>query len=150
MCYAKRKTPADLASRIDYAQADILKLGSIDRSFDVIDASGVLHHMADPLEGWRILLSLLRPGGLMHLGFYSEAGRSDVVAARAFIAERGFGSTPDDIRRCRQELLDNAARQRHALHRFLHDQRMPRSSVSRAGSARDYSCHQRFHSRARI
>ena len=38
LCYAKRKTPADLAARIDYAQADILKLGSIDRSFDVIDA----------------------------------------------------------------------------------------------------------------
>jgi SAM-dependent methyltransferase len=106
LCYAKRSTPAKLASRIDYAQADILKLASIGRSFDVIDASGVLHHMADPLEGWRILLSVLRPGGLMHLGLYSEAGRKDVVAARAFIAERGFGSTPEEIRRCRQELLD--------------------------------------------
>jgi hypothetical protein len=42
----------------------------------------------------------------MHLGFYSEAGRHDVVAARAFIAGRGYGSTPDEIRRCRQELLD--------------------------------------------
>jgi 2-polyprenyl-3-methyl-5-hydroxy-6-metoxy-1,4-benzoquinol methylase len=105
LCYAKRKTPAELAARIDYAQADILKLGSIGRSFDVVDACGVLHHMADPLAGWRILLSLLRPGGLMHLAFYSDAGRADVAAARAFIAERKFGSTPDDIRRCRQELL---------------------------------------------
>jgi hypothetical protein len=41
----------------------------------------------------------------MHLGFYSETGRSDVVAARAFIAQRGFGSTPAEIRRCRQEIL---------------------------------------------
>jgi hypothetical protein len=41
----------------------------------------------------------------MHLAFYSDAGRADVAAARAFIAERKFGSTPDDIRRCRQELL---------------------------------------------
>ena len=75
----------------------------IGRSFDMIDASGVLHHMADPLEGWRILLALLRPGGLMYLGFYSELGRRDVVAARAFIAERGYGATPADIRRCRQD-----------------------------------------------
>jgi SAM-dependent methyltransferase len=105
LCYAKRKTPADLASRIDYAQADILNLGSIDRSFDVIDACGVLHHMTDPLAGWRILLSLLRPGGLMHIAFYSDAGRGDVAAARTFIAERKFDATPDDIRRCRQELL---------------------------------------------
>jgi SAM-dependent methyltransferase len=105
LCYARRKTPAELAARIDYAQADILKLGSIDRSFDVIDACGVLHHMADPLAGWRILLSLLRPGGLMHLAFYSDVGRGDVAAARMFIAERKFGATPHDIRRCRQELL---------------------------------------------
>jgi len=105
LCYAKRKTPAELTARIDYAQADILNLASIGRSFDAIDACGVLHHMADPLEGWRILLTLLRPGGVMHLAFYSEAGRGDVAAARSFIAERGFGSTPADIRRCRQEML---------------------------------------------
>jgi 2-polyprenyl-3-methyl-5-hydroxy-6-metoxy-1,4-benzoquinol methylase len=105
LCFAKRSTPAALAASIEYVQADILKLASIGRSFDVVDASGVLHHMTDPLEGWRILLSLVRPGGLMHLGFYSETGRSDVVAAREFIAQRGFGSTPAEIRRCRQEIL---------------------------------------------
>jgi SAM-dependent methyltransferase len=105
LCYAKRQTPAALAGRIDYLQGDILKLGGIGRSFDLVDASGVLHHMADPLEGWRILLALVRPGGIMHLGFYSETGRRDVVAARAFIAERGYAATPADIRRCRQDLL---------------------------------------------
>jgi 2-polyprenyl-3-methyl-5-hydroxy-6-metoxy-1,4-benzoquinol methylase len=105
LCYARRKTPADLTVRIDYAQADILKLASIGRSFDVIDACGVLHHMADPMDGWRILLNLLRPGGVMHLAFYSDTGRSDVAAARAFIAEHGFDPTPAEIRRCRQELL---------------------------------------------
>ena len=105
LCYAKRKTPASLADRIEYVQGDILKLGAIGRSFDMIDGTGVLHHMGDPFEGWRILLSLLRPGGIMHLGFYSEIARRDVVAARAFIAERGYAATPADIRRCRQDLL---------------------------------------------
>ena len=79
LCYAKRKTPAPFADRIEYAQGDILELGAIGRSFDLIDCAGVLHHMADPLEGWRVLLTLLRPGGIMHLGFYSELGRRDVV-----------------------------------------------------------------------
>lgn len=105
LCFAKRMTPAALAGRIDYLQGDILRLGAIGRSFDMIEVTGVLHHMADPLEGWRVLLTLLRPGSIMHVGFYSELGRRDLVAARAFIAERGYASTPADIRRCRQDLL---------------------------------------------
>src|SRR5262249_41298002 len=36
LCYAKRKTPAPLAEKIEYAQADILELGSIERRFDLI------------------------------------------------------------------------------------------------------------------
>lgn len=108
--YAKRNTPARLASRIDYAQADILKLGALGRAFDVVEASGVLHHMADPFAGWRVLASLVSDGGLMHIGLYSEAARRDVVAARAFIAERGYGSTPQEIRRCRQELIETPLR----------------------------------------
>jgi SAM-dependent methyltransferase len=107
LCYAKRKTPAPLREKIEYAQADILKLGSIERTFDLIEASGVLHHLADPTAGWRILLSLLRPGGFMHMGLYSELARRDVVAARAFILEQGYRPTADDIRRCRQDLLNS-------------------------------------------
>ena len=110
LCFAKRKTPPALAERISYAQADILKLGAIGRSFDMIDASGVLHHMADPLAGWRILLTLLKPGGFMHMCLYSEFGRGDVSAARQFVAERGYTTTAADIRRCRQDLLDTPLR----------------------------------------
>jgi len=119
LCYAKRKTPQPLARNITYMQGDILKLGAIGRSFDVIDAGGVLHHMADPLEAWRILLGLLRPGGFMHLGLYSELARRNIVAARAFIAERGYAPTPSDIRRCRQELLETPLRGLERSHDFF-------------------------------
>jgi SAM-dependent methyltransferase len=106
LCYAKRKTPAALASRIEFAQADILELGSVNRSFDLIEVSGVLHHLADPLAGWGALLSLLRSGGFMHVGLYSELARHDIAAARQFIADRGYRPTVEDIRRCRQDLLN--------------------------------------------
>jgi len=105
LAYAQRKTCEVGSTNVDYAQADILRLGSIGRTFDIIDACGVLHHMADPMAGWGVLLSLLRPGGLMRLGLYSELARADVVAARRFIAERGYSPCAQDIRRCRQELL---------------------------------------------
>jgi len=42
---------------------------------------------------------------LMRLGFYSELARQDVVAARGYIAEKGYAATAADIRRCRQELI---------------------------------------------
>jgi SAM-dependent methyltransferase len=77
----------------------------IGREFDYVDASGVLHHLSDPWQGWRILLSLLRPGGVMLIGLYSELARQSVVAARAFIAERGYRPIPEDIRRCREEVM---------------------------------------------
>ncbi len=104
--YAKRKTRELGLASIEYAQADLLKLGSLGRSFDVIESSGVLHHLADPWTGWRVLLSLLRPGGFMKLGFYSELARRNIVRIRAFIADRGYGATANEIRQCRQDLMD--------------------------------------------
>ena len=106
LAYAARKTREVGLSSIEYAQADLLKLGSLGRHFDVIEASGVLHHLSDPWSGWRTLLSLLKSGGFMLLGLYSAHARRDVVRLREFVASRGYGSTADEIRRCRQELMD--------------------------------------------
>ena len=105
LAYARRKTRALGLTNIEYGQADILKLASLDRRFDVIQAVGVLHHLADPAAGWRLLLSLLRPNGLMFVGLYSAMARRSLAAARAFIAERGYRATTDDIRACRQDLI---------------------------------------------
>jgi SAM-dependent methyltransferase len=110
LAYAQRKS-RELGYDIAYAQADILKLGSIGRSFDFIEVGGVLHHMADPEAGWRVLVSLLRDGGVMRVALYSELGRRDIVAARAFCAERDFRPTADDIRAAREALLDSELRQ---------------------------------------
>jgi SAM-dependent methyltransferase len=108
LSYAKRKTQELGLTNIDYAQADLLllgtHLGAAGRSFDLIESSGVLHHLADPAAGWRVLLSLLRPGGVMQVGLYSALARADIRAARAFIAERGYGRTVADIRQRRHDL----------------------------------------------
>ena len=103
--YAKRMAGTLGFRNIEFAQADITKAAAIGRSFDFIDVSGVLHHLGDPWQGWRALLSLLRPGGAMQVGLYSKLARQNVVAARALIAERGYRPVPEDIRRCREEIL---------------------------------------------
>jgi len=90
---------------IAFAQADLLELGGIDRRFDLVHSVGVLHHIADPLAGLRVLTGLLAPGGVMKLGFYSAIARRPIQAVRAFAAELGCGATPEGIRRLRQEIL---------------------------------------------
>jgi SAM-dependent methyltransferase len=105
LAYARRKTREAGLDNIDYAYADILKLGAIDRRFDYIEAVGVLHHLADPTAGWRALLSLLRPGGSMRVGLYSDTARHSIVAGRVLIAQRGYPPTAEGIRACRQEIF---------------------------------------------
>lgn len=110
LCYGKEKTRAMGISNIEYAQADILELGGLDKQFDIISSSGVLHHTADLEKGWRTLLSLLQPNGCMQVGIYSERAHRNVIAAQRWLRERGF-LTPsvENIRRARQELASAAA-----------------------------------------
>ncbi|MBK1640997.1 methyltransferase type 11 [Chromatium okenii] len=103
--YAQRKTAELGIKNLRYAQADILQFNALDMQFDLIESAGVLHHLEAPLVGWEILLSHLRPGGFLSLGLYSQHARTAIVKAREFIAQRGYHATPEDIRRCRQELM---------------------------------------------
>jgi len=108
LAYARRKTRELGLRNIEYGQADILELGAIDRTFDHIESVGVLHHLAEPTAGWRVLVSLLRPGGRMRIGLYSELARRVIVEARTRIAARGYRATADDIARCRQDIIREA------------------------------------------
>ncbi len=94
---------------IEFVQLDLLDADRLDRNFDVIEAIGVLHHLADPMAGWRALARRLKPGGLMNVALYSERGRQDVVAARRAIAALAIEPTPAGIRRLRRLVLDAPA-----------------------------------------
>ena len=82
-----------------------MELGELGRQFDLIESVGVLHHLGDPLAGWRVLVSLLEPGGLMKVGLYSETARQHIIYGRSLIAEKGYTTSPEDIRRCRQDFI---------------------------------------------
>jgi tetratricopeptide (TPR) repeat protein/SAM-dependent methyltransferase len=98
LAYAMRRCAELGLANIRFAQADILQLGVLEARFDLIECSGVLHHLRDPLAGWRVLLSLAKPGGFMKLGLYSELARQHIVAARAEVA--GL-----DVRAARQRIF---------------------------------------------
>src|SRR6202035_4175860 len=54
LAFAKRMAHELGITNIAFAQADILGLGALDRTFDSIEAMGVLHHLADPWAGWTV------------------------------------------------------------------------------------------------
>ncbi len=106
LAYAAIKAEeAGYQSRCTFLQGDILELGALGRQFDVVECSGVLHHMADPMAGWQVLYDMLRPGGLMNIGLYSKRARQDIITAREDIARQGLGETLEDIRAFRREKL---------------------------------------------
>lgn len=115
LAYARRHALSLDLRNVEFAQADILRLGSLGRSFDVIESTGVLHHLADPWAGWSVLISLLRPGGVMRIGLYSEIARRNIVAAQNFARQGSYQPDAEGIRLFRQNLLrlptDNPATQ---------------------------------------
>jgi SAM-dependent methyltransferase len=105
LAHAKRRTPPRLADKVEFAQADLMVLGSsLGRNFDLINATGVFHHMPAPWAGWREVVKLMKPDGVMQVGLYSAHARRDIVTARQIIAERGYRPTAEDIRRLRHDL----------------------------------------------
>lgn len=105
LCYAKRKAAEMGVENLELRHGDLMSLHLLERAFDLIECIGVLHHMADPEEGWAALANLAKPGGLMRVGLYSKAARKGVVAAQSWVADRGYAASPEGIRRCRQDIL---------------------------------------------
>ena len=102
LAYAQRKSTELGFTNIEYLQADILKLHQLSKEFDIIESVGVLHHMDEPMAGWRVLVDLLKPGGLMKIGLYSELARQHIVKARREIASLGIGTSATEIRNFRE------------------------------------------------
>lgn len=115
LSYAKRKTGELNLNNIDFLHADILDLRSLDREFDVVECVGVLHHMRDPEAGLKVLIDLLRPGGLIKLGLYSEIARAQLMSSRRKASHLGAEPSDSQIREYRRSLLDAGGSELEAL-----------------------------------
>ena len=106
LAYAQRKSTELEFNNLNYLQADILDLHRLDREFDIIESSGVLHHMEDPMGGWKVLTDILKPGGLMNIGLYSELARRHIIKIRKEIDLLKVGTSQAEIRKFRQSLIE--------------------------------------------
>jgi SAM-dependent methyltransferase len=89
-------------ANVRFAEADILALGTLTERFDHVEAMGVLHHLADPLAGWRVLEGLLAQNGTMRIGLYSRRGRTAIRAAQTIARE--YGKDSGGLRALRQAI----------------------------------------------
>ncbi len=108
LAYAVRKAQELDLPQIDHIQGDIMELPNLQRQFDIIECTGVLHHLEDPIAGWRILLNHLRRDGLLKIGLYSKIARRSITKAQLLIKENSYSSTVEDIRKCRHKLISSS------------------------------------------
>lgn len=105
LAYAVRMAGRLGLDNIEFLQGDILELSALHRQFPVIECSGVLHHMAWPDRGLEVLVSLLRPGGVIKIGLYSELARRDLDTLRARFGQSDGAPTAAAIRAFRRRVL---------------------------------------------
>ena len=103
LAYGAAKTIKFATPNLRFAQGDILTMQA--GVFDIIEAVGVLHHLANPFAGMRRLAGMLRRGGLMLIGLYSSIARRNITALRADPHYPGPDADDDAARRFRGRLI---------------------------------------------
>ena len=86
LSYAKRLTEEYQQKNVSFFQSDILEASNINKTFDIIECTGVLHHMDKPLLGLKGLVNLLKNNGYIKLSLYSTKSRKFVKMIRKDIA----------------------------------------------------------------
>src|SRR5258707_7711321 len=81
-------------ARVQFVETDLRRPGLRAGAFDVVYASGVLHHTPDPRASFSRIAALARPGGIIGLGLYNTFARIP-LRRRRFVARRsGYGCSP--------------------------------------------------------
>jgi len=107
LSYAKRKADELEIKNIEFVQMDILNLKSINKKFNIIESIGVLHHMDNPFEGWKILNDNLENGGMMMIGLYSNIAREHIVKIRNDIKSKNFNFDKKNIIKFREKIISS-------------------------------------------
>ena len=81
LAYAIRKAREYGMDNVKFKNG-FLNVVDLGEMFDIIECSGVLHHMDKPSNGLSALVQQLKPGGYIKIGLYSEIARKVIAKAR--------------------------------------------------------------------
>ena len=98
-------------------KGDLLEVGSLGQSFDVIISTGVVHHMADPSAGLAALRDVLTPDGVMVLMVYGSTVRTGVYMLQDAFRRMAIEQTPEGVAQVRSILTELPSR--HYVHDYI-------------------------------
>ncbi len=107
LAYAQYQAEIHQQTTLRFIQGDILNCQALNRQYDLIECSGVLHHMLDPKQGLNALAARLKKGGIIKIALYSKTARQVISALRQTLGEH----RPRDaqsIRLVREAILQKA------------------------------------------
>ena len=84
-------------TNLELRQLPIERVDELERRFDLVVCTGVLHHLADPDAGLRALRSALKPDGAIYLMVYAPYGRTGVYMLQDYCRRLGIGTSERDI-----------------------------------------------------
>lgn len=84
-------------TNLEVRELPIEDVGSLDRTFDHVVCTGVLHHLADPDVGLRALRGVLAPGGAVTLMVYARYGRAGVEMVQEYGRRLGLGTSATEL-----------------------------------------------------
>ena len=111
LSYAQRKINELKIDNVELIQMDILEVGLLEEQFDIIECSGVLHHMNNPSKGLKKLLGVLKDNGFLNLGLYSELARQEVIKGRNYISSKKLQPNDKDIKDFREDVFSGKIKQ---------------------------------------
>lgn len=104
-------------NNLELRRLPIEEVGSLQRDFDLIISTGVLHHLASPEQGMQALAHCLRPHGVAALMLYAKYGRIGVDMMQSVFREMGLGQNDASILMVRQALATLAGN--HPIHSYM-------------------------------
>jgi SAM-dependent methyltransferase len=84
-------------TNLDVQQIPIQNVTDLNKKFDKIISTGVLHHLSDPDEGLTALNGVLVDDGVMHLMVYAPYGRAGIYWIQEFCRQLNVSHADQDI-----------------------------------------------------
>jgi len=83
---------------LELRQLPLERATELERTFEHVICTGVLHHLPDPDQGLRALRDVLTSDGAMHVMVYAPYGRAGVYLLQDYCRRLGIGTTAAEIR----------------------------------------------------